>query len=204
VERVWWTGSSPFQPHPSFFFASNRQSSLLQPKRPEDGRERVLAVWIFGRIYFLRLQAKVLARMGVLHRKNRSSTKTKHKPPTMVFVFFLLNRFTIGAASDSLSFLSTSFPESIFESDTLLEMKCLFFSFIGLVFIYDEVLHYIGNILSFKRRFIYFPSESTIPLKKMESQFSYPPACGRDKKMRGFSYPFKGVMKKGKELRGSG
>lgn len=123
---------------------------------------------------------------------------TTHNDICFLFTQHLNNWWT---ASDSLSILSISFPEPIFESDTrrrkemkrkILQMKCLF-SFIGWVFIYDEVLHYLGNILSFKCRFIYFPSYFHRPLKEMESQSSYPPAYWRIKKRRIFSYPFKGV-----------
>jgi hypothetical protein len=74
-----------------------------------------------------------------------------------------------------------------------------FFSFIRWV-LFTTRCYYVGNILSFKRRFIYFPSESTVHWKKENHSPPILQPIERNQKMGG---PFKGVRNE-EEPRGSG
>jgi hypothetical protein len=126
----------------------------------------------------------------------------------MIFVFcFLLiqHLYTLGHL---FYFLSTSFPEPILKAilfqqrkneRRILKTKYLFFSFIRWV-LFTTRCYYVGNILSFKRRFIYFPSESTVHWKKENHSPPILQPIERNQKMGG---PFKGVRNE-EEPRGSG
>lgn len=130
---------------------------------------------------------------------------TTYHPQWYLFsVFFWFNIFTLWGISFiffPLHFRSQFLKAILFQRRNerrILKTKCLF-SFIRWV-LFTTSCYYVGNILSFKRRFIYFPSESTVHWKKENHSPPILHPIERNQKMGG---PFKGVRNE-EEPRGSG